>query len=161
MYSLVQKLLSEHTHTDTHKHAQTGPTALLGPLKRSAKVWRIVSLFSQTTLRVCYFFGHPSRPTEHVQPTASLRSVIRMRQRTPLRVGAANVVSHTSLCKLLNPNSITLSGSKLVRSWFEPDSVMEFGFEPVCDQLRTRFEPASVMEFGFYQKNNASIKLST
>jgi len=27
---------------------------------------------------------------------------------------------------------------------------MEFGFEPVCDQLRTSFEPASVMEFGFY-----------
>jgi len=26
---------------------------------------------------------------------------------------------------------------------------MEFGFEPVCDQLRTSFEPASVMEFGF------------
>ena len=35
----------------------------------------------------------------------------------------------------------------LVRSWFEP--VTEFGFEPVCDQLRTSFEPASVMEFGF------------
>ena len=48
-------------------------------------------------------------------------------------------------------------GSKQVRSWFEagskcfePDSVMEFGFEPVCDQLRTSFGPASVMEFGFY-----------
>jgi len=41
------------------------------------------------------------------------------------------------------------AGSKLVRSWFEPDSVMEFGFEPVCDQLRTGFEAASVMEFGF------------
>ena len=29
---------------------------------------------------------------------------------------------------------------------------MEFGFEPVCDQLRNRTspEPASVMEFGFY-----------
>jgi len=27
---------------------------------------------------------------------------------------------------------------------------MEFGFEPVCDQLRTSFEPAIVMEFGFY-----------
>jgi len=26
---------------------------------------------------------------------------------------------------------------------------MEFGFEPVCDQLRTSFEPASVTEFGF------------
>ena len=26
---------------------------------------------------------------------------------------------------------------------------MEFGFEPVYDQLRTSFEPASVMEFGF------------
>ena len=42
-----------------------------------------------------------------------------------------------------------IAGSELVRSWFEPDSVMEFGFEPVCDQLRTSFEPASVMEFGF------------
>jgi len=29
---------------------------------------------------------------------------------------------------------------------------MEFGFEPVCDQLRTSFEPASVMEFGFQQQ---------
>jgi len=40
-------------------------------------------------------------------------------------------------------NSITLVGSELVRSWFEPDRVMEFGFEPVCDQLRTSFEPAT------------------
>jgi len=30
----------------------------------------------------------------------------------------------------LKPNSITLAGSELVRSWFELDSVMEFGFEP-------------------------------
>jgi len=29
----------------------------------------------------------------------------------------------------------------LVQSWFEPDIVMEFSFEPVCDQLRTSFEP--------------------
>jgi len=51
----------------------------------------------------------------------------------------------------LKPNSITLAGSKLVADHgFEPDSVMEYGFEPVCDQLRTSFEPASVMEFGFY-----------
>jgi len=42
----------------------------------------------------------------------------------------------------------------MVRSWFEPDSVMEFGFEPVCDQLRTIFEPASVMEFGINGSNN-------
>ena len=34
-----------------------------------------------------------------------------------------------------NPNSITLSGSKLVRSWFEPDNVMEFSFEPAPNQL--------------------------
>jgi len=26
---------------------------------------------------------------------------------------------------------------------------MEFGFEPISDQLQTSFEPASVMEFGF------------
>ena len=51
----------------------------------------------------------------------------------------------------LKPNSITLAGSKLVADHgFEPDSVMEYGFEPVCDQLWTSFEPASVMEFGFY-----------
>ena len=37
----------------------------------------------------------------------------------------------------------------MVRSCFEADSVMEFGFVPVCDQLRTSFEPTSVMEFGF------------
>ena len=37
-----------------------------------------------------------------------------------------------------NPNSITLSGSKLV-----------------ADQLRTSFEPASVMEFGFTQSHTA------
>ena len=45
------------------------------------------------------------------------------------------------------------AGSELFRSWsptsFEPDSVMEFGFEPVCDQRRTSFEPASVMKFCF------------
>ena len=28
----------------------------------------------------------------------------------------------------LKPNSITLAGSELIRRWFEPDSVMEFGF---------------------------------
>jgi len=39
--------------------------------------------------------------------------------------------------------------SNPLRTSFEPDSVMEFGFEPVCDQLRTNFEPGSVMEFGF------------
>jgi len=27
----------------------------------------------------------------------------------------------------IKPNSITLAGSELVRSWFEPDSVMEIG----------------------------------
>jgi len=43
-----------------------------------------------------------------------------------------------------------LAGSELVQSWFELDSVMEFGFEPVCDELQTSSEPASVMEFGFY-----------
>jgi len=30
------------------------------------------------------------------------------------------------------PNFITLAGSELVRIWFEPDSVMEFGFILVC-----------------------------
>jgi len=59
------------------------------------------------------------------------------------------------------------AGSELVRSRsptsFEPDSVMEFGFEPLCDQLRTSFELASVMEFGFkctnYMLNKRHIQL--
>jgi len=40
------------------------------------------------------------------------------------------------------PNSITLPGSKQVRSWFKPASVMEFGFNllqlsmaAVCDYI--------------------------
>ena len=36
---------------------------------------------------------------------------------------------------------------------------MEFGFEPVCDQLRTSFEPDSVMEFGFNEKELNSMEL--
>jgi len=42
----------------------------------------------------------------------------------------------------LKPNSITLSGSKLVGN-----------------QLRTSFEPASVMEFGFYWTHDADAHL--
>jgi len=62
----------------------------------------------------------------------------------------------------LKPNSITLAGSKLVRSWSQTGSKLsgsklvadrfEAGrtSEMVCDQLRTSLEPDSVMEFGFY-----------
>jgi len=42
----------------------------------------------------------------------------------------------------LKPNSITLSSSKVVRSWSQTDSKL------VGDQLRTSFEPDSVMKFG-------------
>ena len=74
----------------------------------------------------------------------------------------ANITARTPPRTL---NSITVAGSKLIRSLsptsfepvcdqlrtsFEPDSVMELGFEPVCDQLRISLEPASVMGFGFY-----------
>jgi len=50
---------------------------------------------------------------------------------------------------LLKPNSITLAGSEVVRSWFESVGVMEFGFEPASNQLRPSSESAIVMEFGF------------
>jgi len=46
------------------------------------------------------------------------------------------------------------AGSELVRSWFKPDSVMEFGFEPASNQLRTSSELASVLEFGFNSVSN-------
>ena len=45
------------------------------------------------------------------------------------------------------------AGSKLVRSLFEPDTVMEFGFDPASNELITSSEPASVMEFGFNKTN--------
>jgi len=41
------------------------------------------------------------------------------------------------------------SWSQTVRTSFEPDSVMEFGFERVCDQLRSSFEPGSVNDLAF------------
>jgi len=43
----------------------------------------------------------------------------------------------------VKPNSITLSGSKLVRSWSQTDLKL------IRDQLRTCLRPDSVMEFGF------------
>ena len=39
------------------------------------------------------------------------------------------------------------AGSTLVRSWFEPDSVI---WNLASNQLRTSCEPSSVMEFGFH-----------
>ena len=45
--------------------------------------------------------------------------------------------------EMLKPNSITLSGLKLVRSWSQTGSTL------VADQLRTSFETDSVMQFGF------------
>jgi len=40
----------------------------------------------------------------------------------------AHVMLITGVFVLLKPNSITLAGLEPVRSWFEPDSVMKFGF---------------------------------
>jgi len=44
----------------------------------------------------------------------------------------------------LKPNSITLAGSKLVRS------LSATSFEPALNLSATSFEPASVIEFGLY-----------
>ena len=51
-------------------------------------------------------------------------------------------ITKTLISCRLKPNSITLSGSKLVRSWSQTGSKL------VSGQLRTSFEPASVAEFG-------------
>jgi len=48
----------------------------------------------------------------------------------------------------LKPNSITLAGSELVRSWSQAGSKLVAN-QLACDQLRSSFEPASVIEFGF------------
>ena len=58
-----------------------------------------------------------------------------------------NVSSPHGTNELLKPNSITLAGSKLVRSWFEPDSVMEFGFycEPNTKDIKLLFEDFHAM----------------
>jgi len=79
------------------------------------------------------------------------------------------------LSKMLNPNSITLAGSKLVAdrfeakfhyvSWFEAGSKLvadrfEADRRPVSNLSATSFEPASVMEFGFKQVKQHSIGFS-
>jgi len=61
----------------------------------------------------------------------------------------------------LKPNSITLAGSELVRSWFEAkfhcacaiwiepaSNQLRTSSEPAPNQLRTGSEPDSLMEFG-------------
>ena len=48
----------------------------------------------------------------------------------PHSVAAVWLVPRCVCMNNLKPNSITLAGSELVRSRFEPDSVMEFGFYP-------------------------------
>jgi len=47
---------------------------------------------------------------------------------SPLTCSIAVTTAEATTCSE-KPNSITLSGSELVLSWFEPDSVMEFGFK--------------------------------
>ena len=53
------------------------------------------------------------------------------------KCGLMNTASQLLLKAKFHYTSWFGAGSELVRSWFEPDSVMEFGFEPVCDQLQT------------------------
>ena len=48
----------------------------------------------------------------------------------------------------LKPNSITLAGSELVRSWFEAKFHYAIWIEPPSNQIRTGSESDSVMEFG-------------
>jgi len=54
----------------------------------------------------------------------SARHVSLWRYKTYRSIFARNVAYNTAL----KPNSITLVGSELVQNWFEPDTVMEFGF---------------------------------
>jgi len=51
---------------------------------------------------------------------------------------------------LLKPNSITLAGSKLVRSWSQTGSKPNSITLSDSNHLLTSSEPTSVMEFGFY-----------
>ena len=75
--------------------------------------------------------------------------------------GIANAAtSGTTLAfDCLKPNSITLAGSELVRSWFKAKFRYAVWFEPTLNQLQTSFVPApnqlrtsfesdSIMEFG-------------
>jgi len=43
-------------------------------------------------------------------------------------------IKHVFKCTPIKPNSITLAGSELVRSWLESDSVMAFGLYQLSDR---------------------------
>ena len=57
----------------------------------------------------------------------------KLRAGAPIYVGSSRVLMEISRSLVWKPNSITLVGSGLVRSWFEADCVMEFGFK--CTSL--------------------------
>ena len=59
----------------------------------------------------------------------------------------------------VKPNSITLAGSELVRSWFKAGSKPNSITLSDSNQLPTSSERASVMEFGFY-KTSGQIDLT-
>jgi len=71
---------------------------------------------------------------QHVSNACSVRS------RRTCDIFLHNVISRLSFCASLKPNSITLAGSKPVRSWFGAGSEL----------VRSWFEPDSVMESSFY-----------
>ena len=81
-----------------------------------------------------------------------------MYQRVVILMGVLVVSEHVlcsrTVCQWKKPHSITLAGSKLVRSWSSTS------FEAVCDQLRTSLEPASVMEFGLNRRRCVTYTVS-
>ena len=110
-------------------------------LPRVSAKYRLNVISSSTQWKV--------RPSRHGE-TARRHCLL-----TSETVWSAAVVVATEL----KPNSITLAGSELVRSWFKAGSKpncitlsgsnqLRTSFEPAPNQLRTSFEPDSVMEFG-------------
>jgi len=101
--------------------------------------------------RICGSVFVDCRHTDRLLQTARLWEPSScMYRRVVMLMGVLVVSKHVlcnrTVCQWKKPNSITLAGSKLVRSWSSTS------FEAVCDQLRTSLEPASVMEFGLNRR---------
>ena len=61
---------------------------------------------------------------------------------------------------MLKPNYITLAGSELARSWFDLDSVMEFGFYCVCLCTQLFSKTFSVHDHVYSKRDRFSISLT-
>jgi len=92
------------------------------------------------------YFEHCTRPTYAQRLWTACQWIVAPTTLTGFAVKPLAITRHACVveCRHVKarfPNSITLAGSELVRSWFEAKFHYVIWIEPASNQLRTTFEP--------------------